>query len=153
MSKLICLDFPYNASDSTLAETLKLSRAQFKSMKTLSCSSFASTVYFTLVLFSSLSLTSCDCVQSVEGIILDKSTFEPLASVGIATTSITKNTIPKNLISSSEKGIFKFHRMGGMKGCNEISLYFFKNGYQEKNVILKSPGINDTIYLERSLNN
>ena len=122
-------------------------------MKTLSSSSFATTLYLTLILFFSLSLTSCECGQNAEGIILDKLTLEPLASVSISKVSIIKNTIPKNPISSSEKGIFKFHRMGGMKGCNEISLYFYKNGYQEKNVILKSPSINDTVYLEKNLNN
>jgi hypothetical protein len=107
-----------------------------------------------LALLCALSLVGCgDCVQEVEGVILDELTHQPIEGVNI--TKVVGNDAKTNRIEHSDSvGRFEFHSIsGGLLGCPDIELQFIKKGYIPLRIISKSFSINDTVYLSLPENN
>jgi hypothetical protein len=91
-----------------------------------------------------LTITSCDCVQRAEGIVLDEETRLPVKQVNIQTRR-------ESLVYSDENGQFEYSAIsGGLFGCPDLQLNFSKPGYNSLRIILDSFTINDTIYLRRT---
>ena len=103
-----------------------------------------------ILLLTIFSLAGCDCVQSADGIILDKQTRTPLGGVSITTVDSSKNTIKGSVIYSGENGQFKFSKIsGGIRQCPNLTLYFYKQGFKQNVLTFEPSSSNDTIYLDK----
>ncbi|NQY66777.1 MAG: hypothetical protein HRT72_03530 [Flavobacteriales bacterium] len=86
-------------------------------------------------------LTSCNCMQMVDGGILDESTGKAVSGVVIRLVNDNTDLDNKNkrIGISSRKGTFRISQMSsGYLGCPEITLYFFKEGYLPTKIITES---------------
>ena len=101
--------------------------------------------YLSLLCF--VLLCGCDCVTNVEGLILDSETKSPIANVMISTINLPASSGDRDQLYSSISGNFNYHRMGGIRGCGEVALYFYKTGYEASRQICISRSENDTIYM------
>lgn len=108
---------------------------------------------FTLALFI-ISLTviySCDCIQSVHGVVIGSTSGSPVDSVNVS--RYYKGEVVfyglNNDTHTSEDGYFEFNGMtGGIFRCPRLELYFERDGYS---VVKKFPSCcttNDTIYID-----
>ena len=104
---------------------------------------------FAILLLTVFSLVGCDCVQRADGIILDKQTRTPLDSVSITTIDIQRNAMNGSVVYSGKNGQFKFSKISGGIRCPDLSLYFYKQGFKQNVLTLKSSSSNDTIYLDK----
>jgi hypothetical protein len=96
-------------------------------------------------------MTGCDCLQQADGVILDRQTKIPIDSLNIATVDILKNTVTGRVEYSIKNGNFKFTKMsGGIRKCPDLTLYFYKWGYNQTSLTFESSSTNDTIYLDKN---
>jgi len=100
-----------------------------------------------LLVFISAVFTSCDCLQHVQGVVIDSETQLPIDSVMVIRDA-------KRIIYTDSLGNFEITSMtGGLFGCPKIVLFFEKEGYNKATkkykscctdnavVILKTSGI------------
>ena len=104
-----------------------------------------------VLLISTFLMTGCDCLQSADGVIIDKQTKVPIDSATIATVDILQNTVTGQVEYSAKNGRFRFSKVsGGMRQCPDLTLYFFKWGYKQTRMTLEPHSTNDTIYLDKN---
>jgi hypothetical protein len=78
-----------------------------------------------ILIFSFAIFTSCDCLQHVQGVVIDYETQLPIDNV-----KIMKDT--EGIIYTDSLGNFDITTMtGGLFGCPKISLSFEKEGYDK----------------------
>jgi len=92
----------------------------------------------------SLPMTGCECVQSAEGLILDRDTRLPVENV-----LYYRDEITYGVEYSDSTGKFNYNGglAGGAFGCPNITLYFYKKGYKPVKVTYKAFSKNDTVLL------
>ena len=92
------------------------------------------------LLVVSMVLTSCDCLQHVQGVVLDAETQLPIDSVMVIDNNLTDSLSTTDLIIYTDSiGEFDFTSMAvGLFGCPKISLSFKKEGYEITNRKYKS---------------
>lgn len=99
------------------------------------------TIVFVLTMF-----ISCDCVYEVNGIVLDKSTMEPIDSIAIGKTDTIDLDNPFNRKTYTDKnGKYKVTGVSGK--CDRVTLYFSKENFLTQKLTFEN-GSQDTIYLE-----
>lgn len=78
-----------------------------------------------ILLFTVIVFVSCDCLQSVQGSVVDEATKQPISNVIV----IKDN---RDTIYTDSIGNFKIIGMtGGFFGCPKLSLSFVKEGYHK----------------------
>jgi hypothetical protein len=94
--------------------------------------------YFLLLAFGFF--VSCDCLQHVQGIVLDAETQLPIDSVIIVDKNLPDSLLTTDLIIYTDSiGGFDFSsKVVGLFGCPKISLSFKKEGYEITNKKYKS---------------
>ena len=95
-------------------------------------------------------IISCDCLQQVNGTVIDSNTKLPIDSVIISRYVSVDTTIELNHnIYSDKDGNFEFSGMTiGLFGCPRIKIVVEKNGYESTIKKFRSCCTeNDTIYL------
>lgn len=105
---------------------------------------------FSIISFCFL-ICSCDCVQEASGIVLDKTTGLPLDSVAIGKLGKEDPSQPYSYLHvyTDSTGRYEYGDIsGGLFGCPDLKLFFFKNGYKTAGLTFPSATQNDTIYLE-----
>jgi hypothetical protein len=104
-----------------------------------------------LILLTVLILTSCDCMQLLNGVVVDKETRQPLDNVAIGQYKKEDPNQPySKRFYSDSTGQFGYHSIsGGLLGCPDLELYFSKVGYKTSKQSFKSYTQFDTIYLEK----
>jgi hypothetical protein len=110
-----------------------------------------STISRVLSIASLLFLSSCDCVQKASGIVLDKTSGQPLAEVaaGKFKTEDPNNGYSRRIYTDST-GHFEYHGLsGGLGRCPDLVLYFSKDNYKTLKMTFSNMTGNDTIYLEK----
>jgi hypothetical protein len=96
-----------------------------------------------IVLLTSL---SCDCQYQISGVVLDKLTKKPIQDVAIGKTDSTELENPFNKKTmTGENGDYEIFGIAG--SCNEITMFFSKDGYESKKFIFQNNS-NDTILLQ-----
>lgn len=93
---------------------------------------------FLLLAFGSF--VSCDCLQHVQGIVLDAETQLPIDSVIIVDNNLPDSLLTTDLILYTDSiGGFDFSsKVVGLFGCPKISISFKKEGYEITNKKYKS---------------
>lgn len=92
-------------------------------------------------------LSSCDCVRDASGIVLDKTTGQPVDSVAIGELGKPHDYLH---YYSDSTGRYTYSDIsGGLFGCPDLNLVFFKDGYKILRLRFPSATQNDTVYLER----
>ena len=98
-------------------------------------------------IIGSLSLTSCDCLQQIDGVVIDGSTAQPMANVEIR-ERMTDGTYVQNSFFTDFGGRFEFHGIsGGPCGCPDVQLHFSKPGFIPVDRISSATASGDTIPL------
>jgi hypothetical protein len=93
-----------------------------------------------------LALTACDCQYQLRGVVLDSFTQQPIQGVRIRKTDTTGLGNPFNRKTlTQEDGCYELYGIAGV--CNEIPLFFTKEGYETRQVTF-SNNSNDTILLQ-----
>ena len=90
-------------------------------------------------------LTSCDCLQRVSGVVVDYQTNKPLDSVFVL-------NIQNSFHSSITDSMGNFHIeniTGGLNNCSKMELKITRNGYKELNIVVKNES-NNFIRLKRN---
>ncbi|MDI9340019.1 MAG: hypothetical protein QM534_05545 [Sediminibacterium sp.] len=97
-------------------------------------------------------LVSCDCLQKVEGVVVDSKLVKPLPNVKILRDS-GKDLVDTNkrFIYTDTNGRFTYFSMrASLFRCPKIKLIFEKEGYKRVKMKFKSCCVlNDTIYLSK----
>jgi hypothetical protein len=104
-----------------------------------------------LISAACLALVSCDCMQDVRSVVVDKQTRKPLSNVVV---SKSEKENPQDPLARKEytddSGRFHFTSIsGGLGGCPDLVLYFTKPGYKTSKMRFPSFSRNDTVLLER----
>lgn len=96
-------------------------------------------------------LSSCDCTQQADGVVLDKQTKLPVESVALGKYEKSDSTNPfSRRIYTDLKGRFDYNGIsGGIGKCPDLVLYFDKEGYKQLKVTFESFSERDTVYLEK----
>lgn len=95
---------------------------------------------------------ACDCPQQAKGIVLDKATHLPIQNVSIYKTEKIEDSSYAYNRYTNERGAFIYHSIsGGACNCPDLILYFTKEGYKTEKVRFKSMSVDNTVYLERSI--
>ena len=85
-----------------------------------------------LLVFIFAVFTSCDCLQHVQGVVIDSETQLPINNVKVMRDA-------DRVIYTDSVGNFEFTSMtGGLFGCPKISLSFEKEGYDKATKQYKS---------------
>lgn len=96
-------------------------------------------------------LSACDCVQEASGIVLDQTTGQPLDSVAIGKMGKELPGEPYSYmhVYTDSTGHYEYGAIsGGLFGCPDLKLFYFKNGYETVGLTFPSFTQNDTVYLE-----
>ncbi|MCU0435600.1 MAG: carboxypeptidase-like regulatory domain-containing protein [Bacteroidia bacterium] len=108
---------------------------------------------FILLTIALLYFTACDCVVSAKGVVIDKTTGQPLDSVALGRYVKEDPKKPSTKFEyTNNKGQFEYFGItGGLLGCPSLTLYFSKEGYKTKEINYKCSNCStvDTVYLER----
>ena len=89
-------------------------------------------IKISLLLFIVTAFASCDCLQHVQGVVVDSETQSPIDKV-----MITKDI--SGIIYTDSLGNFEVTSMtSGLFGCPKVSLSFEKEGYNKTNKTYKS---------------
>lgn len=85
-----------------------------------------------LILMIVLVSTSCDCLQHVQGVVLDADTQLPINNVRIINNYLADSLQNTDMIIHTDSiGEFDFTSMAvGLFGCPKVSLSFEKKGYE-----------------------
>ena len=105
-----------------------------------------------LIIITSLTFASCDCVQQVTGIVLDRQTKEPIRNVSLGKyeREDTGNSFSRR-IYSDDSGRFNYRSVsGGFRDCPDLVLYFSKPGYKTAEMTFDSFTHNDTVFLDKT---
>lgn len=104
----------------------------------------------TTIIFTALALTSCNCVQQVDGIILDRETKEPIDGVIIKSKKGTKVQFSTQEEIISDNGRFKYYsKSSADSDCGTFDLSFSKEGYKTIDKTFDTNVSNDTTYIEK----
>ena len=96
------------------------------------------------LIFASVAMYSCDCVQNVTGTVLDKATKLPIDSV--YTQKIDRN---HTHTYTDKNGFFELNDIsGGFRKCPPMEVAITKPGYEIVSLEMENSR-HDTIYLER----
>jgi hypothetical protein len=96
-----------------------------------------------------LTLASCDCYRTAEGIIVDSQTKAPIAEVQLVNDADFEQQQTDNLATSDSLGHFEYADVsGGMFGCPDLILVYSKPGYRTTRVNVSNGS--DTILLEKN---
>jgi hypothetical protein len=102
------------------------------------------TLRISILLFVFAVFVSCDCLQHVQGTVIDAETQQPIRDV-----IVKRNTY--QVCYTDSLGTFEFRVIaGGLFGCPNISVYFEKEGYNK--ITKQYPSCcteNDIIVLEK----
>ncbi len=79
-----------------------------------------------ILLFVVSILTSCDCLQHVQGIVIDSETLLPINNV-----MVIKKEADRIIYTDSVGNFALMSMTGGLFGCPKIVLSFEKYGYEE----------------------
>lgn len=87
---------------------------------------------FTYLSIIILTVYSCDCLQHVQGYIVDSSTLKPIDSVVVSRFYIEPSDLRfTNNIYTDSLGHFEFKAIsGGLFRCPKVELYFIRPGYE-----------------------
>jgi len=99
-----------------------------------------------------LILYSCDCIQHVQGYVIDSSTLQPIDSVELSRYYHKQNYYPLEVKTYTDSiGRFDYSAMtGGLFGCPKVRFYVVKSGYELYQKRYRSCCTdNDTIKLKR----
>jgi hypothetical protein len=99
---------------------------------------------FMLFIFS----YGCDCMQSADGIVLNRDTKTPVDGVMISSKEFLKNAITPGVEYSTTDGRFTFSKVDGGLQCPNLTLYFYKGGFKQKKMTFHPSTVDDTVYLE-----
>jgi len=103
-----------------------------------------------VLIFISVIFTSCDCVQRVEGVVIDAETQLPIDKVKIMKAD-TENTFVEY---TDSLGNFEFYAIsGGLFGCPKILLSFEKEGYIKINKKYNPSTRNVVVILKKQTDN
>jgi hypothetical protein len=101
---------------------------------------------FPIIFILFLTLASCDCQYHLSGVVLDKLTKRPIENVAIGRTDTTDLDNPFNRKTMTQaKGNYEIYGIAGR--CNEITMFFTKDGYETKKVTFHNNSA-DTILLQ-----
>jgi hypothetical protein len=101
---------------------------------------------FLIIFIFLLFLSSCDCHYHISGVVLDKFSKIPIQDVAIGKTDTTDLDNPFNSKTmTAENGSFEVNGIAGI--CNEITLFFTKDGYETQKIMFKNNS-SDTILLQ-----
>jgi hypothetical protein len=101
---------------------------------------------FSIIFILFLTLTSCDCQYHLSGVVLDRLTKKPIENVAIGKTDTTNLDNPFNSKTMTQKnGDYEIFGIAGR--CNEITMYFSKDGYETQKMIFPNNST-DTILLQ-----
>lgn len=104
----------------------------------------------TVILILFLALTSCDCQYHLRGVVLDQLTKKPISDVAIGKTDTIDLDNPFNGKTMTwENGAYEIYGIAG--SCNEITLFFTKEGYETRKITLQNNST-DTIFLQPNTN-
>ncbi|QEC79441.1 carboxypeptidase-like regulatory domain-containing protein [Mucilaginibacter ginsenosidivorax] len=79
-----------------------------------------------ILFFGIVFLSSCDCVQQVKGVVVDKVTDKPIADV-----LVRKEHGSEREMKTDSTGEFKLSAIsGGVFGCPAMDISAFKQGYK-----------------------
>jgi len=96
------------------------------------------------LIFGVVFLSSCDCVQQVKGVVVDKVTDKPIADV-----LIRKEHGSEVEMKTDSTGEFKLSAIsGGLFGCPAMDISAYKQGYKITTATVPAGG-EITIELER----
>lgn len=107
---------------------------------------------YSLMLFISLFLYSCDCIQHADGVVLDGESkqFIPNARVENSKFKMPAGFAKYSLSDSLGQFKVRYPLLGkGLFGCPDLKLTFSKPGYNSNEVVLNSTSVNDTVYLRK----
>ena len=98
----------------------------------------------TILVFIVVAFTSCDCLQHIQGVVVDSETRLPINKV------MAKEDSRNRAIYTDSLGNFEITSMtGGILGCPKISLSLEKEGYDKVKKKYKCCTGNVVIALER----
>lgn len=96
------------------------------------------------------SLASCDCLQQVEGVVVDSDTSLPIKEVEVR-KQYSNGTLHPIVFTTSLSGGFEFNGIsGGPWGCPDVDLHFEKPGYQSVTRTFSALASGDTIRMKAS---
>lgn len=100
-----------------------------------------------LLILGLVLINSCDCLQHVQGVVMQSNSEHPVDNVKIS--HHFKND--SSIVLTDKDGRFDFNSMGiGIFGCPRIKLSFAKDGYESTRKSYRSCCTdNDTIFLTR----
>ena len=94
------------------------------------------------------SLASCDCIQQVEGVVVDIGTSIPIEDVTVR-KRYSDGTYHSLGTTTNFVGAFEFNGIsGGPWGCPDVQLHFEKPGYQPVIRTFSALASRDTIRLK-----
>ena len=95
-------------------------------------------------------ITSCDCFQLANGVVLDKDTKKPIQNVSLGRyeTYDPANSFSRQVVTD-EAGNFEYRSTSGGMGECDFDLYISKDGYEKVKVHFEQTSENDTIYLKK----
>lgn len=91
-----------------------------------------------------LFLQSCDCLQKVEGKVLDDQSMKALSDV-----VIHKQSQSYDSIKTDTSGVFKFSDIDGGRNCSEVALVFEKTGYKSDTIVFSASTSGAEVKLSR----
>lgn len=98
------------------------------------------------LVFFLLILVGCDCQYHLRGVVLDRSTSQPIANVAIGKTDTVDLANPFNRKTlTKENGNYDIYGVAGK--CNEVKMFFTKQGYETLALNFLNNTI-ETIYLD-----
>jgi 5-hydroxyisourate hydrolase-like protein (transthyretin family) len=104
-------------------------------------------LYYYLPLFV---LASCNFETKVSGIIIDKSTRQPVGGVHVKTIKDIKNsTLELETVNSAMDGRFTLSFSTHQSRANEVFVELSKQGYQTNGYYCHQDKQNDTLFLQR----
>ena len=103
----------------------------------------------TILVFIVVAFTSCDCLQHIQGVVVDSETRLPINKVMVKRV-MAKEDSRNRAIYTDSLGNFEITSMtGGIFGCPKISLSLEKEGYNKVKKNYKWCTGNVVIALER----
>jgi hypothetical protein len=97
---------------------------------------------------ASLMLSACDCIQQVDGVVMDQHRAQPIDDVEIFERS-ADGTYDKTYFTTDMGGRFEFNGIsGGPCGCPDVQLHFSNPGYLPLDKVYPATSSGETIWLD-----
>jgi hypothetical protein len=97
-----------------------------------------------ILCISTFFLESCDCLQKVEGKVIDAQSMKVLTDV-----AIYKQSESYHSIKTDTSGVFKFSDIDGGRNCSEVALVFEKTGYKSDTIVFSANTSDAVVKLSR----